>query len=147
MATNSQHIGDEADKDHKIYGCIVKEKSKLFFNKHFQKRVKLSIDTDDSCLFIAEFTKFRISSHWLPIERGRYKKPKIPRDQTYCCFCETHVGTEFRITPGIQDCPSAAPFKYIMLGNDVNIIKAVIEWVAMCNTLNKNEHKTTTGYA
>ena len=32
--------------------------------------------------------------HWLPIERGRYRKPKIPGDRT-CTFCDSNeIGNE-----------------------------------------------------
>lgn len=38
--------------------------------------------------------KFRISAHPLNIERGRYSKPKTPREQRSCKFC-IQVGDEF----------------------------------------------------
>ncbi len=32
-------------------------------------------------------TKFRISSHRLPIERGRYNKPPLPPEERICTTC------------------------------------------------------------
>jgi hypothetical protein len=34
------------------------------------------------------YTSLRISSHQLAIERGRYSKPFIPRNQRFCFLCE-----------------------------------------------------------
>ena len=39
-------------------------------------------------------TKFRLSDHYLPIERGRYMKPKIPRPERTCTLCKSSVGDE-----------------------------------------------------
>ena len=39
-------------------------------------------------------TKFRLSDHYLPIERGRYMKPKIPRHERTCTLCKSSVGDE-----------------------------------------------------
>ena len=39
-------------------------------------------------------TKFRLSDHYLPIERGRYMKPKIPRHERTCTLCKLSVGDE-----------------------------------------------------
>ena len=41
-------------------------------------------------------TKFRLSSHKLNIERGRYSRPKVAREERICKFCnevesESHV--------------------------------------------------------
>ena len=43
---------------------------------------------------ISEFTKFRMSTHWLPIERGRFEKLIVPREERLCYFCKSEVGTE-----------------------------------------------------
>ena len=37
------------------------------------------------------FTKFRFSSHNLMIGTGRYKIPKIPRNERFCPFCPDSV--------------------------------------------------------
>jgi hypothetical protein len=39
-------------------------------------------------------TRFRVSNHSLPIERGRYMKPKLNRDQRICGLCGNGVGDE-----------------------------------------------------
>ena len=39
-------------------------------------------------------TKFRISDHHLPIERGRYVIPKLPRIFRECTICRAGVGDE-----------------------------------------------------
>ena len=38
--------------------------------------------------------KFRLSDHFLPIERGRYLKPKLQRNERLCTLCHGDVGTE-----------------------------------------------------
>ena len=41
------------------------------------------------------FNRFRLSLHLLPIERGRYSKPKIHRDDRTCTFCDSNeIGNE-----------------------------------------------------
>ena len=40
------------------------------------------------------FTKFRLSDHCLMIERGRHKRPIIPREQRFCPVCPTKVENE-----------------------------------------------------
>ena len=42
-------------------------------------------------------TKFRLSNHYLPIEKGRYVKPKLNRNQRLCTFCKSHVGDELHV--------------------------------------------------
>ena len=39
-------------------------------------------------------TKFRLSCHWLPIERGRYTKPKKARADRVCSLCSNGIGDE-----------------------------------------------------
>ena len=46
-------------------------------------------------IYTSVITKFQVSAHTLNIERGRYARPKIPRDEKTCKFCnkvesETH---------------------------------------------------------
>ena len=40
-------------------------------------------------------TKFRLSAHWLPIERLRYTKPKIERKSRLCTLCHKGLGNEY----------------------------------------------------
>ena len=42
-------------------------------------------------------TKFRLLNHYLPIEKGRYVKPKLDRNQRICTFCKSHVGDELHV--------------------------------------------------
>ena len=49
-----------------------------------------------------EITKFRLSVHYLNIERGRFTKPKTPRNDRICPHCtfietEIHFFTECHI--------------------------------------------------
>ena len=40
-------------------------------------------------------TKIRLSSHWFPIETGRYSRPIIPREQRICKLCNNNnIGDE-----------------------------------------------------
>ena len=47
------------------------------------------------CQGFASLTRFRLSCHWLPIERGRYIRPAVPREERICMLCKQAVGTEF----------------------------------------------------
>ena len=38
--------------------------------------------------------KFRLSDHFLPIERGRYLKPKLLRNERLCSLCNSNADTE-----------------------------------------------------
>lgn len=40
------------------------------------------------------FTRFRISAHNLPIERGRYTRPKLPVEERTCPYCPSQIGNE-----------------------------------------------------
>ena len=42
-------------------------------------------------------TRFRLSDHYLPIERGRYVRPKIPRHMRVCTVCDSGVGNESHV--------------------------------------------------
>ena len=44
-----------------------------------------------------ELIRFRLSIHWLPIERLRYNKPKIERNKRLYSFCNAAVGNEFHV--------------------------------------------------
>ena len=50
------------------------------------------LDNIDS--FTSILTKFRLSTHNLPIERGRYSRPKLERKDRVCKFCKTGIGDE-----------------------------------------------------
>ena len=82
-------------------------------------------------------TKFRLSDHCLMIEKGRHRRPIIPRDQRYCPFCpgqiedETHFLTQcigydreellINITPHVQNYVNLNPnaqLVYLMTQED-----------------------------
>lgn len=44
--------------------------------------------------FSSAITKFRLSAHNLPIERGRYMRPKLERKDRICKFCKIDMGDE-----------------------------------------------------
>ena len=55
----------------------------------------------------ASVTRLRISCHNLYVERGRYEKPLVPRENRHCLFCFsqsglTSVETELHV---LQECP------------------------------------------
>ena len=52
---------------------------------------------DSKTLNKHELTRFRLSIHWLPIERLRYNKPKIERNKRLCSLCNAAVGNEFHV--------------------------------------------------
>ena len=43
---------------------------------------------------INSLIRFKLSAHWLPIERGRHKRPIINREDRLCPLCKTCVGDE-----------------------------------------------------
>ena len=40
------------------------------------------------------FTKYRLSDHCLMIEKGRHKRPVLPREERFCPFCPSTVENE-----------------------------------------------------
>ena len=81
---------NELDKLH-IYGVI-----KNVF------RYETYLDTTQK--YTNALTRFRLSCHWLPIERGRYKNPVVPREQRLCPYCNGEVGSELH---SLLECNSA----------------------------------------
>ena len=102
--------------------------------------------------------RFRLSLHWLPIERGRYSKPAIPRDDRICTFCDSNkIGNEIHCLlvcegdkfKSLRD--SYLPklisinlvlnnmgnkqLMHMMEGVDIGTTKIVAQWVYNCNTL------------
>ena len=69
------------------------EESKLSFCSSIKTcyRYEPYLDYHPGCIYLA---KFRLSVHYLPIERGRYHIPKLPRDMRICTLCKTGVGDE-----------------------------------------------------
>ena len=60
-------------------------------------RIRKEKYLDSKTLNKHELTRFRLSIHWLPIERLRYNKPKIERNKRLCSFCNAAVGNEFHV--------------------------------------------------
>ena len=52
---------------------------------------------------INSLIRFRLSAHWLPIERGRHKRPIINREDRLCPLCKTCVGDEIH---ALMECKS-----------------------------------------
>ena len=110
----------------------------------------------DSCSQdVVALTKFRLSLHPFPIERGRYVRPKLPRNKRKCVFCNDYIGSEFHVMmecnnrilkdlridfmskvlnvcPDLQLLPLQQQFVYIFSCNDTSIIKETCSWVAKC---------------
>ena len=66
-------------------------------------------------------TKFRISNHNLQIETGRYKKPKIPRNERFCDICLTdqiqNIGNEIHF---LLKCPNLSKERAEMM-NEITL--------------------------
>jgi hypothetical protein len=110
--------------------------------------------------YINEVTRFRLSVHWLPIERGRYTKPVTPRDRRICNFCKASVGDEFhvlmqctskilsslrhkflsvihQVSPSLQYMDKLQQFYLLMKCHVPTVIPLFAEWVHACNNLFK----------
>ena len=102
------HVEPNSKYSMKMYGNIIKDKCVKHY-KIVYRKVLDTIQINDSKLSIyskvkKEFcynnyldvmcynthilTKFRMSVHWLHIERGRYTKPKTPREDRLCIVCK-----------------------------------------------------------
>ena len=98
--------------------------------------------------------------HHLPIERGRYSKPPIPRASRWCALCKKHIGSEFHVlmecehhelknlrnthlnriitqSPQLGIMNGLQTFMYIMACTDMDIIKDTIDWIVEIDTLHK----------
>jgi hypothetical protein len=113
-------------------------KSQCIYEKYLNCKIKC----------IPSFTKFRLSAHNLPIERGRYVKPKIPRNLRACPYCNLYIGTEYHTLmecnstelrtvrdtylnkikatcPQLNNLNKQQQFLYIMTGHDIDIMENV----------------------
>ena len=134
--------------------------SKLLLYSYVKKEYSYERYLDSGCQNLPALTKFRMSLHWLPIERGRYHKPKIPRRERFCIFCRQRLGSEFHVmmecksdilkqlrtfflTKIYDICQSLSilspqqQFIYIMTCGDMDIISNTVEWVTKCNEIHK----------
>ena len=105
-------------------------------------------------------TKFRLSNHYLPIEKGRYVKPKLNRNQRLCTFCKSHVGDELhvlfecehgtikninttyhneitKISNQFHNLSNESKLNYILGATDKDIIPTTSEWLTKINQLFK----------
>ena len=113
-------------------------------------------------------TKFRLSAHWLPIERMRYCKPKIPRQQRICTFCKIKIGTEYHAlmectNPQLQhirmlygnidlarkptlqtDSAKFEQFIFFMGAKEVFILPNLIKWFSEINEIYKKSYVVNT---
>ena len=84
----------------KIKSGAVDSKLILFSNIFISNVVPFYLETNLSKSIKSKITQLRISAHCLNIERGRYNKPKIPREERFCKFCtEVETRTFFDIMP------------------------------------------------
>lgn len=56
--------------------------------------------------------RFRLSSHSLSVETGRWRRPCIPRDQRFCPFCPGIMEDEFHF---LIVCPEYAPLRRTLI--------------------------------
>ena len=98
-------------------------------------------------------TKFRISDHNLPIERGRYERPKPPRNLRVCTQCHSGVGDEehalfhcnadnilsirrkyssiiYNITPQLAHFSHSEKLFYLLKGHDKDLILPTSMWLS-----------------
>ncbi len=115
----------------------------------------------DYCNDFSSLTRFRTSCHWLPIERGRYHRPIIPRQQRLCTLCNVDVGTEFHsmflcksliindlqvkymskisdICPQINALNDKDKFIYLMSCKDVSLVSTLSDWIKEINQCYKD---------
>ncbi len=109
--------------------------------------------------------QFRMSLHWLPIERGRYNRPKIPQQERVCSFCHSHLGEEFQV---LLECnhttlnnirrkylshiylnnliminwDAKSTFLYCLLCIYNEIVQHLASWIAQCNVVHKKVNKS-----
>ena len=70
-----------------IKSGAVDSKLTLFSNIFIPNCVPFHLETNLSKGIKSKITQLRISAHCLNIERGKYNKPKIPREERFCKFC------------------------------------------------------------
>ena len=154
-------------------GCEVKETITKQFKEQFKSHLctlnesKLSVysavkqdyDYEKYLNYAPDFksmVRFRTSCHWLPIERGRYIRPIIPRNCRICLECKKAVGTEFhamfkcsnaillgirnkhlenimKICPALELFSDQEKFVYLLSCKDKDVTPIVCIWVKQIN--------------
>ena len=105
---------------------------------------------------INSLIRFRLSAHWLPIERGRHKRPIINREDRLCPLCKTCVGDEIHalmecksdelknirsaylpkiktLLPDLESMTETQQFYCLMKCANMLIVPLVAKWVDLCN--------------
>ena len=136
--------------------------TKLALYSRLKGQFKYESYLDAGCHNIQIFTKFRMSNHCLPIERGRYTNLVIPRVERLCYFCKEELGNErhvlmecthptlrdltekflpriFNVLPITQDWSKVDIFNYILLGIEKAVVNFVCEWLIECNILHREK--------
>ena len=87
------HWGDKIKTEAKM-------RSYIKFKTHFNYETYL-----DSLQFQhrKSLSRFRISAHNLPIERGRYTRPKTPEEDRTCPNCPSEIGNEIHFLTDCKD--------------------------------------------
>ena len=137
---------DDSDKNPKL------RTYKLFKNEFRMENYLLTLNNLNHSLALA---RFRISSHNLRIETGRYTRPnKTPPDQRICLYCpsqavedEMHMllkcplyqvernilmSTTVKILPDIPSLPELDKFTTIMACKDSIVLAALGKFVYVC---------------
>ena len=109
-------------------------------------------------------TKIRLSNHWFPIERDRYKRPLVLRENRVCTLCNSNnIGDEIHcmlscLSDKIQILKKnlfeellsiSKQFKflfnkptillpYLLKGHDNILVPKIISWCQKCNDIFKN---------
>ena len=109
-------------------------------------------------------TKFRLSDHWLPIERGRYQRPRLSREDRICTMCDTNIGTEkhalfdcsdpqlhnlkshywvkiLGISNQLEYLSNSDKLLYLVSGCDANLVPITESWLEDINNVFKQRSK------
>ena len=104
--------------------------------------------------------KFRLSDHHLPIERGRYLKPKLARYERKCNLCHSSLGNELHalfecsnpklielknvhmnsisnISNQVSNLPNEAKLLYFLKASDTDLIPIIGKWLCEVNKIYK----------
>ena len=160
----------------KSIGKAVKDKCNDYFTHRILDKINALKDTDSklvlfaemktnytyekylnsNCAYISSLTKFRLSAHNLPIERGRYARPPIERNLRTCKFCKLCVGNEIHALlyckhefikdlrdkflpqiylkiPNLKQYSDHALLLNLLNGEHPSILPILCEWLSRCN--------------
>ena len=87
------------------------------------------------------FTKFRLSSHRLMVERGRWMRPKIEYTERKCTLCDDHdIQDEYHI---VMKCPLFHSLRKKYIPEHYYVRPSMYKFVQLMNTPKKKEHFRT----